>query len=316
MKYSSLITVVSFMFLMACSSSGEGRKSPFTLTETEEGLELSENGNRVFFYQKKPKTLTGQYICNNYIHPLYDLNGDTLTEEFPPDHPYHRGIYWAWHQLYAGNTRLGDGWTNDSISQEVVNISSEMESNFVRLRLNVLWRSIVAEADKPFIEERTTITVHKLDADLRKIDFEIVLNGMVKGVQIGGSADQKGYGGFCVRLKLTDSLIFYSANGPVIPRELQIEAGPWMDFSGRFGTGSEISGITILCHPGMPDYHEPWILRQKGSMQNVVFPGSGRLDVPMDNPVVLRYRIIVHNGNAGNLNIPRLQQEYANMKTD
>jgi hypothetical protein len=87
-----------------------------------------------------------------------------------------------------------------------------------------------------------------------------------------------------------------------------------MDFSGKFGIGPEISGLTILCSPTMPDYPEPWILRKKGSMQNVVFPGSNRIDIPMGKPVVLRYRLIIHNGDAGSLDIPQLQAEYAKMK--
>lgn len=314
MRYLSLIIILPLALLMDCSSSGDQQKSPFSINETDQTIGLMENGKPVLAYQKKPKSLTGEYICNNYIHPLYNLQGEILTEEFPPDHPYHRGIFWAWHQLYAGNRRLGDGWTNDSIAQEVVKISTEKGKDIIQFKLDVLWRSSADKDRKPFIEETTTITIHKLEADIRKIDFEINLNALVNGLQIGGSADQKGYGGFCVRMKLPDSLIFTSENGPVTPQELQINAGPWMDFSGKFGTGSEISGITILCNPGMPDYPEPWILRQKGSMQNIVFPGNKRIDVPMDKPVVLKYRLIIHNGNSASLNIPRLLQDYAEIK--
>ncbi len=84
------------------------------------------------------------------------------------------------------------------------------------------------------MDENTTITVHRLDSGLRKIDFEIKLTAMAPNLQIGGSPDQKGYGGFCIRLNLSDSLVFTSENGPVTPQELQINAGPWMDFSGKF----------------------------------------------------------------------------------
>lgn len=314
MKLFSLVLIAPIVLTMACSSSVQRQKSPFTVVETDNGIELSENGRPVFAYQKKPKTLTGQYICNNYIHPLYNLNGDIVTEEFPPDHTYHRGIFWAWHQLYEGNMRLGDGWTNDSISQEVVKITSELRDDIAQFKLNVLWHSSVSDDGKPFIDERTTIEVHKLEGGIRKIDFEITLKALIKELKIGGSADQKGYGGFCVRMRLPDSLVFTSENGPVMPRDLQIEAGPWMDFSGKFGPGHESSGITILCSPDMPDYPEPWILRQRGSMQNVVFPGSDRIDVPLDKPLVLRYRLIIHNGDAGSIDLPRLQQEYAKMK--
>jgi hypothetical protein len=313
MKYFLLILFAQILFIMVCCSSAEKQKSPFNIIETDQKIELLENGKPVFVYQKKPKTLTGQYICNNYIHPLYNLNGDILTEEFPADHLYHRGVFWAWHQLYADGKRLGDGWTTDSISHEVVNVRSEKTGDRVQFMLDVLWHSLVFADGKPFIDERTIITVHKLGAGVRKIDFEIKLKARVPGLQLGGSADQKGYGGFSVRMRLPDGLIFTSDKGPVTPQDLQVKAGPWMDFSGKFGVGPEISGITILCHPGMPDYPEPWILRQKGSMQNVVFPGQQRINLLMDKPVVLRYRIIIHNGNSETLNIPGLQREYAKM---
>jgi hypothetical protein len=89
-----------------------------------------------------------------------------------------------------------------------------------------------------------------------------------------------------------------------------------MDFSGRFGITQAITGLALLCHPDMPDYPEPWILRQKGSMQNVVFPGSDRIDVPMDKPLVLKYRLIIHNGGSGSINLTRLQQEFAKVKNN
>jgi hypothetical protein len=166
------------------------------------------------------------------------------------------------------------------------------------------------------IEEKTTITVHKLSDNIRRIDFEIILKSLVDQLQIGGSADQKGYGGFCVRLRLPDSLKFTAENGQVIPQDLQIKAGPWMDFSGRFGAGQEISGITILCHPSMQGYPEPWILRKKGSMQNIVFPGRDRTDLPKNKPMVLRYRLILHKGDASSLNIDGIINEYSKVKVN
>ncbi len=80
-------------------------------------------------------------------------------------------------------------------------------------------------------------------------------------------------------LKLPDDLVFTSTDGRVTPDNLQIIAGPWMDFSGTFGAGGEQNGLAILCHPDTPNYPAPWILRQKTSMQNIVFPGRDRLAI-------------------------------------
>jgi hypothetical protein len=313
MIYRYLILISFLAVLQSCSSSPGMKKSAFSFKENEQGIELLENNKPVFFYQRKPKSLTGQYICSNYIHPLYSLNGDTLTEEFPPDHPYHRGIFWTWHQLYVDNKSIGDGWINDGISQDVVNVLTEKSKDRAQFNLEVKWKSSMFQNGEPFMDEHTTITVHRQKSGMRKIDFEIVLEPLVSGLQIGGSADAKGYGGFCARIKLPDGLIFTSENGPVTPQELQIKAGPWMDFSAGYSRNSDVSGLTILCHPDTPGFPEPWILRQKGSMQNVVFPGQNKITLASDKPTVLRYRIIIHNGNAESINISALQSEYGKM---
>ncbi len=31
-----------------------------------------------------------------YIHPLWGLNGEVLTDDFPKDHYHHHGVFWAW----------------------------------------------------------------------------------------------------------------------------------------------------------------------------------------------------------------------------
>jgi hypothetical protein len=40
---------------------------------------------------------------SDYIHPLYGLDGQELTKDWPLEHPHHRGIYWAWPEVdYRG----------------------------------------------------------------------------------------------------------------------------------------------------------------------------------------------------------------------
>ena len=182
------------------------------------------------------------------------------------------------------------------------------------MEFSVLWRSPLIEDNWAFMEEHTSIMVHRLEENVRKIDFRIELFARVPGVTIGGSEDAKGYGGFCTRIRMPEDLIFTAQNGPVTPQTLQISAGPWMDFSASYGRSGDFHGITLLCHPDNPIYPAPWILRQKGSMQNSVFPGQERVAISMDKPTVLQYRLIIHPDNASSVDIPEWQAEYESIQ--
>lgn len=286
------------LILMGCGSSKSSEGEGFTFRESPQGIELSENGDPLFFYQREPRSPDGEFFFNNYLHPLYSLDGDTLTEEFPEDHLHHRGVFWAWHQIYVDDESIGDGWMMENITQDVEAARVDIiESNAVMVT-RVLWRSSIFNDSEPFLEERSRITVYPLKDGVRILDFEISLAPLVGGFALGGSDDEKGYGGFSARLRLPDDLIFTSEEGRVTPQILQIRAGSWLDFSGSFGRNGEKCGVTLVCDPETPNYPAPWILRQKKSMQNIVFPGRERVSIPEGSPVVLKYRMILHQGGA------------------
>ncbi len=303
------INIFLITALLSCNSSSNNDSS-FSFKKTGQGIELLDEGDPVFFYQKKKKSPNGDFFFNNYIHPLYSLEGDMLTEEFPEDHFHHRGVFWAWHQIYIGDKNIGDGWIMENISTNVESVNTDRTKDKAQLRTFVLWSSPLYKNGKAFIEEHTSITVFKVNEKYRIIDFKIMLKPLIPDVSIGGSDNEKGYGGFCTRIKCPEDLVFTSETGQVTPQNLQIKAGPWMDFSASFGKKGKLAGLSLLCHPNTPNYVAPWILRQKESMQNIVFPGKDRIKLSADKPLVLYYRIIVHNGNADALDIRKLQAEY------
>ncbi len=299
--------IAIFLLIFAsCSNPDSG----FTFSETGQGLALTENGKPVLFYQKAPKKSEGASVYNNYIHPLYNLNGDTLTEEFPADHLYHRGVFWTWHQIYIDTVSIGDGWINDGISQDVVKLLTEKKDNAALINLEVNWYSDTLPAGMPFMKERTSVTVYPSETQYRLIDFTIELNALVEKLELGGSDDPKGYGGFCLRLEIPDDMYFISEGNKITPQELQVNAGKWMDFSGSFGKSGEINGIAILCNPQNPLFPSPWILRQKGSMQNAVYPGRERIRLTPGQPLLLKYRLVIHNSDHSTVDLQKLQEEY------
>ena len=289
--------------------------NPIEIFETSQGFTFTEGKAKVMFYQRQHKALNGKYSRANYIHPLYDLDGNILTEDFPADHLHHRGIFWAWHQVWLGDKRLGDPWAAKDFFWDVYDakiLAVDYQSH--ALQVHVHWKSpLWTDANgkqKAFVKETTTIRVYRAQDDIRKIDFQINLLALEDGVRIGGSEDNKGYGGFTTRIRLPDGISFTGSNGPVEPNRLSVEAGPWLDFAGEFDKDGKVSGLAILCHNSSPGYPQRWILRRKGSAQNPVYPGRHPILLSREEPLVLRYRLIIHRGYVHHVNLDKLQAEY------
>jgi hypothetical protein len=294
---------------------GIERLNQIEITKTNEGFIVTEAEEKVMFYQRRHKSLNGKFMRANYIHPLYGLDGEILTEDFPADHPHHRGIFWAWHQMWLGDKRLGDSWAASDFFWDVYDTKIlDLDSKSRAFQVYVYWKSpLWTDADgskKAFLKETTTIRIHRVQNDMRKIDFEIKLLALEQGIRLGGSEDAKGYGGFTTRIILPDGLSFIGTDGPVEPKTLSVEAGPWLDFSGNLGRDGNISGLTIFCHDTSPGYPQRWILRRKGSAQNPVYPGRQPVLLSCEKPLILRYRLIIHRGKLSRGKLDKLQAEY------
>ena len=239
-----------------------------------------------------------------------------LTEDFPKDHRHHRGVFWAWHYLAVGDQQIGDPWTCKDIEWDVTEVKTSPTPGGTALQLQaeVLWKSpkwTDAKGNaKPLVAETTRITVHSAAENYREIDFEISLLAKEENVRLAGAQDDKGYGGFCVRVPLPDTLRFTGKNGNLTPMRTAIPAGPWLDFSAPFTEDAPVNGVSVLQHPKNPGFPEPWILRSETSMQNAMYPGREPITLSTKEPLTLRYRLIVHRGDAREADIAKLQPGY------
>jgi hypothetical protein len=289
--------------------------APVRITKDPQGYWFTDGDTKVLFYQAERKALPdGKAARSNYFHPLFDLDGNVLTEDFPKDHIHHRGIFWAWHQVRINGTPVQDQWGNRDSIWDVQDARILSDGRSASLALRVVWKSPLFTDDQrrhpPFVEERSVTRVHRAEGATRKIDFHQQLTALVDGVEIGGSDDAKGYGGFSYRIVMPPDIRFTGVQGVVTPIENAVGASPWMDVSGTYGTSGK-SGLTVLTHPSTTGFPQQWILRARGSMQNAVYPGRQPVAIPRDRPVILNYRIVLHRGELAPAEIVRLQAEYA-----
>ncbi len=307
-------TLMSF-FLLSSLFSTVARPQSLTAEESDAGVLVRERDDSVLFYQKQPTAQQGAYRRADYVHPLYGLDGRVLTEDFPDDHPHHRGVFWAWHQVLVGDSALGDGWLGQDFEWDVrAATTAPTVSEALLLQAQTYWQSprwTDAEGEQvPFLSEQVQITIHPRQTRFRVLDFRISLLALVPNLRIGGSDDEKGYGGFSVRMQLPEDIRFAASPGEVTLANEAVTAGPWMNISGALSNDEQNAGIVIISHQTNPTHPEPWILRKSASMQNAVYPGRDPVAVSEQDPTVLQYRLVIYRDELPDKQIDSLYQAF------
>lgn len=278
-----------------------GENEGWQVRKTDAGIEVEEHGKKVLFWQTAEKSIDGRFTRSNYIHPLYQLDGQVLTDDFPTDHLHHRGVFWAWHFIQLNGERVGDSWELKDFKYVVQKAESQIIEGTCQLRGTVRWyhkpTAALSEsnvAEKPIADEVVTITVYPVADNRRRIDFEIEIQANFGDLALGGSEDEKGYGGFSVRARFPKNLKFLSEEGELEPQLKSVAGGGWLDFSGEYPDAAERQGIAMMVPPVHPHYPLPWILRASGSMQNAAFPGRQPVQLPKGQKLKLNYGLLIH----------------------
>jgi hypothetical protein len=294
------ILIVLFIFLITTGN------AQINMVVKDGGFLFMEGKDSIFFYQKNPKSKDGAYSRCHYIHPLYAPDGTWLTEDFPSDHLHHRGIFWAWHQILIDGKQVADGWELKNFQQKVTNFEFRSLKGKGFIATTVDWRSSAWKSgDEAYLREDTRIIIHPLVGNYRRIDFEIKLNALVNNLSIGGSDDVKGYSGFSVRTKLPENVQFTGIKGLVESQNTAVEAGNFIKIGGAFLQDEKSGGVVMWSDLQNPSPATSWILRKKASMQNAAFPGRKPVAIPFDQPLLLKYSLLVFEGDMSHKHIKK-----------
>jgi hypothetical protein len=286
-----------------------GAFAQLSMKKTDEGILITDGDKDVLLYHTANNNSGGKCERCNYIHPLYGIDGSVLTEDAPSDHPHQRGIFWAWRQVFVDGRQVADQWELQNFEQEIIEFEfMKQRSGNVILKTEVDWLSDhwkINGEEIPFIKEYGRMEIWPANGKVRRIDFEIHLRALEDGVKLGGSDDDKGYGGFSLRMKLPDDVSFSGPKGKVIPMDTEVVSPGYINISGSVSNRGKSGGIVILDHPDNPGYPQSWILRDKNSMQNAVWPGREPVDISVAEPLVLKYTLLVYSGKMNDKKIQR-----------
>lgn len=272
----------------------------------DKSLRLWEDDRPVLVYNQgvisKPGVADAQ-SRSTYIHPIYGLDGEILTDDFPRDHLYHRGLYWAWPHIKIADQEY-DLWSLRGIRYEFQRwLVRETKADTAMLGVQNGW----FVGDKQVMREEVWVQVHSASSEGRSIDVELTWMATDRPVTLWG-AEGKSYGGLTLRFGPRSKTIITVPTGRTT-EDLVVTRLPWADLSGDLKGPNELSGAAIFVHPEHPDHPPTWMTRHYGVLA-VGWPGLTPLTFESGKSVSCRYRIWIHRGAPEAAEIQSAYQKY------
>ena len=237
---------------------------------------------------------------STYIHPLYGLDGEVLTDDFPRDHYHHRGLFWAWPHVTVGGQHY-DLWMLKGLRQQFVRwLDQTVTVSSAVLGVENGW--FVGE--QKVLQERVWIRVHPALANERALDLDFTWTPVDQPITLAG-AENKSYGGLTLRFAPGTNTVITVPSGPTT-NDLPMTNLPWADLTRQWTPGRTTSGAAIFVHPSHPDFPPQWLTRYYGVLC-LGWPGIQAQTFQPGQPIRCSYRVWIHRGAAA---LSALQQAF------
>ncbi|MBE0542299.1 MAG: PmoA family protein [Verrucomicrobia bacterium] len=236
-----------------------------------------------------PANLKYARARNNYLHPLYGLDGEVLTRDWPLDHPHHRGIYWAWPEVDWRGQRGDLHALQFVFARPAGKCTATGGPVFAQIEAENIWQW---ESGESLVQERAVIRAYRAPGDDRMIDLELTFTALKDTVSLARRDTDK-YGGLNLRLAtVLKQEINFHTDATNAPARMA-----WAELNGRIDGAPQNSGLVVLQHSANPDYPGDWVKYPELNWLQPTFPASGtRYELKPGEPLVLRFRLWLHRG--------------------
>jgi len=242
---------------------------------------------------------------SNYIHPLYGPTGEKLTKDWSKDHPHHRGIYWAWPEVMY-KEELGD---LHALQRVFARPTGEIELKETDDTASLVAQSVWKWEDKtPIVHETTTILAHKAGDHGRYVDLTFEMKALVEGVSLARRGTRN-YGGLNIRLAPITGMKLANHADPAESQPRQA----WQYVAGTWQGAAQPAVLAVLEDSTNPDYPGDYIQYPNLPWFQPTFPRAGtRYALSTEKPLTLRYRLLIADGDAPDVDSLRRQWSVLN----
>jgi len=260
---------------------------------TDKSLALFEGTRPVLVYNhgviQPPAGVAADRARSTYVHPIYGLDGEVLTDDFPKDHYAHRGLFWGWPHIRIG-TEHYDLWDLRSIEQRFERwLARDTSASAATLGVQNGWYV----GGRKVVQEEVWLRATPSAKNERVLDVELKWTPISEPLTLQGAAE-KSYGGLTLRFAPRTNTVITTPSGQG-EKDLLITRLPWADFSARFGGRAGASGAAILVAPDHPDFPPEWMTRHYGLLC-VGWPGVEPKTFQPGETMRCRYRVWIHRG--------------------
>ena len=269
-------------------------------------------------YQAEPSDLPRENIKQifqrgAYLHPIRTLSGKVITDDYPPNHIHHHGLWWAWTKTdFDGRApdfwNMGEGKAKvDFVAVErtwngAVHAGFVSKHQFTDLTggspvaaLNETWEVRVHNnsGDGTWMFDLTSTQESASDKPLKLPEYHY------GGLGFRGHWDWNG----------KTNVNFLTSEGITDRVKGHATRSKWCDISG-LREGKQ-AGIAILCHP--ENFRAPQHMRLHPSEPFFCYAPQqgGDMEITPGKKYVSRYRFVVHDGAPNKEVIDRLWNDYA-----
>ncbi len=279
---------------------------------------LSVGGKHLLTYQGKETQLPRADIKpifkrGGYLHPILSPSGKLLTDDYPPNHLHHHGIWAPWTKTVFQDRHpdfwnMGDGTGKVEFVRFGETWSGPVEAGFTaqhrfvdlsagnpRIALNESWKITafnIPNADYFVFDLVSTQTCATADA-------LILPKYLYGGLGFRGNWNWNG----------EDKCHFLTANGETDRVKGNETRADWCHISGE--VDGAIAGIAILSHPDNFRAPQPMRLHPKEPFFCFAPSQAGDWAIEPGKPYVARYRFIVEDGKPDKAQLDALWHAYA-----
>jgi hypothetical protein len=240
---------------------------------------------------------------SSYVHPLYGLDGEVLTDDFPKDHYHHRGLFWSWPHVKVGDQEYSL-WDLKGIRHQFERwLEKDASVQGANLAVENGW---YVGAEK-VVQEKIRLRVHPAKADERAIDVECEWVPVKSALTLTG-AEGKSYGGLTLRFAPGTNTAITIPSG-LTKEDLPMTNLPWADLTRLWDAEKKTSGAAIFVHPSHPDFPPQWLTRHYGVLC-LGWPGVKPATFQVGEVIRCRYRVWVHRGPATAERLARAYEAY------